>query len=197
MLRTQRIAVLGILLAGALVACEESPTETEDQLTGSETEALLLGMRALISDTTLMVISVTPTGAVLGCPLGGQVTASGGGMDEQVGDTARLITDFTLTPDGCAFGSQGLEFAVTGNPSVHDRLVLTIIGFFEEVLVEGETTGTLDWELDGRTGTCMIDLELSVVPDFSGPEPTANGSYAGTMCGHDVDIDVGSIVPGG
>ena len=197
MMRSDRIAILGICFAGALVACEDDPTEPEYPLTEAETAAMFLGMRGLIGDTTLTLVSATPAGAVFACPLGGQVTASGGVMEEQVADTARLITDFTLIPDGCGFGSGAYEFAVTGNPSVQDRLVLTIIGSTFEFLVEGATNGTLDWELDGRTGTCMIDLQLSVVPDFSGGEPTANGSYAGTMCGHDVQFDVGNIMPGG
>ncbi len=197
MMRRQRLTLLGIFLAGALVACEDDPTEPEFPLTESEAEALFLGMRTLAADTMPTIISLTPTGVVVACPLGGQVTASGGFVEEVVGDTARLVTDFTLTPDGCGFGSSGLEFTVTGNPSVRDRMVITIIGIFEEFLIEGETTGTLDWELDGRTGTCMMDLQLSVVPDFSGNEPVANGTYAGMMCGLEVSFDAGSIDPGG
>lgn len=197
MLRRERLPLVGLFLVGALIACEDDPTEPEDPLNESETEALFLGMRALSADTTLMIVSVSPAGLVVECPLGGQVTASGGAMDAQVGDTARLVTDFTLTPNGCGFGSRGLEFSVTGNPSVRDRMSISIVGFFEDFLIEGETTGALDWELDGRTGTCMIDLELSAEPDFSGLEPTVTGSYAGMMCGLEVDFDAGDIGPAG
>lgn len=195
--RERRLPLAGIFLMGALIACEDDPTEPEDPLNESETEALLLGMRALTADTTLMIVSVSPAGLVVECPLGGQVTAAGGASDEMVGDTARLVTDFTLIPSECGFGSRGLEFSVTGNPSVRDRMSISIVGLFEDFLIEGETTGTLDWELDGRTGTCMIDLELSAEPDFSGIEPSVTGSYAGMMCGLEVDFDAGSLGPAG
>lgn len=197
MLRAERLPLLGILVMGALIACEDDTNEPENPLNESETESLFLGMRALAADTAPTIVSVSPQGIVIACPLGGQVTAAGGGRDETVGDTARIVTDFTLTPAECGFGSRGLEFAVTGNPSVRDQMSISIVGFFEHFVVEGATTGTLDWELDGRTGTCEIDLELSAVPDLTGPQPTVNGGYSGTMCGLDVNFSVGSLLPEG
>ena len=53
-----------------------------------------------------------------------------------------------------------------------------------EFLVDGSTTGGLDWKLDDRSGTCMIDLTFGV--DLSGSEPAA--IVAGTMCGLEVEF---------
>ena len=171
--------------AVALAACE-STTEPAEPLTLEETEALYLGMQALLADTAPELISSTPDGGVFACPLGGQVTAAIEIRDEMAADTARLITNTTLDPDGCVLPSDGYEFTVDGNPNVMIALTLTIVGSTFEFLVDGSTTGGLDWTLDDRSGTCMIDLTFSANPDLSGSEPAAIAS--GTMCGLEVEF---------
>ena len=188
MFGTKRWALLGLLLSGGLVACE-STTEPAEPLTLEEAEALYFGMQALLADTTPEIISTTPDGGVFACPLGGQVTAAVDVRDEMAADTARLITNTTLDPDGCVLSSEGYEFTVDGNPNVMIALTLSIVETTFEFIIDGSTTGGVDWQLDDRSGTCMIDLTFSANPDLSGPEPTANGSTIGTMCGLEVEFD--------
>ena len=186
---------LGVFFVAALAACE-STTEPAEPLTLDEAEALYFGMQALLADTTPEIISTTPDGGVFACPLGGQVTAAVDVRDEMAADTARLITNTTLDPDGCVLSSEGYEFTVDGNPNVMIALTISIVESTFEFLIEGSTTGGVDWELDDRSGTCMIDLTFSANPDLSGPEPTANGSIIGTMCGLEVEFDEEIVVSG-
>ena len=183
-----RFSRLGVFFAAALVACD-STTEPPEPLTLEETEALYFGMQALLADTTPEIITTTPDGGVFACPLGGQVTAAVDVRDEMAADTARLITNTTLDPDGCVLSSEGYEFTVDGNPNVMIALTLSIVETTFEFIIDGSTTGGVDWQLDDRSGTCMIDLTFSANPDLSGPEPTANGSTIGTMCGLEVEFD--------
>ena len=184
----RRCAILGVFFAAALAACD-STTEPPEPLTLEETEALYTGIQALTRDTTPEIISTTPDGAVFACPLGGQVTVAVENRDEMAADTARLITNVTLDPDGCVLSSEGYEFTVDGNPNVQLVLSIGIVASTFEFLVDGSTTGGLDWKLDDRSGICMIDLTLTVEVDPSGPEPVAKGTVSGTMCGLEVEFD--------
>ena len=81
-----------------------------------------------------------------------------------------------------------------GNPHVVQEVVIQIVGLFEGFTVEGATSGGLGWEVDDRSGTCMIDLTLSAEPDFSGPEPEVNAKFGGMMCGEAVEFDADDLV---
>ena len=113
----------------------------------------------------------------------GQVTVAIEVMHEEVADTVRLMSDITWTHDGCRFLGQGLEFTADGNPNVRDQLHLQFVGGFEGGTIEGTTTGTLDWALDDRSGTCVLDLVLM------GPTPEVAGGFSGMMCGLEVSFD--------
>ena len=190
-----RLARLGMFLVAAvaaLAACD-STTEPAKPLTLEETEALYLGMQELFRDTAPEIISSTEDGGVFACPLGGQVTAAFDAREETAPDTARLVTNVTFEPVGCVLSSGGSEFTLDGNPNVLSSLTIAIVVSTFEFFVEGSTTGGLDWQLDDRSGTCMIDLALSAEVDPSGPEPVARGIVSGTMCGLEVEFneDVG------
>ena len=189
-----RCTRLGMILTIVMFGCQEGVVAPvpDEPLTLEEVTALFTGVRAALQvDSTAMLISETSDGAVVACPLGGQVTLAFSVREEQVADTARIATDVTLTPAGCQLSSEGYAFTVDGNPSVRDQMTITIVGFFEVFVIEGSTNGTLDWALDGREGTCMIDLVLSAEPDLSGPTPTVAGGYTGMMCGLEVEFEVG------
>ncbi|MCY4400608.1 MAG: hypothetical protein OXE96_14910 [Gemmatimonadetes bacterium] len=175
------------LVAGVatLAACE-STTDPADPLTPEETEALYFGLTELAQDTAPEFISTTPAGAVVACPSGGQVTAAIEAREDMAGDTTRLITHTTLDPDGCVFSSEGYEFTVDGNPDVVIALSIgfAVVGETFEFLVDGSMTGGLDWQLEDRSGTCMIDLTLGL--DLSSLQPA--GLVSGTMCGLEVEF---------
>ena len=184
--RFSRLGMFVVAAAVGLAACE-STTEPAEPLTLEEAKALYLGMLAVFADTTPEIISSTENGGVVACPLGGQVTVAVDFREEMAPDTARLINNTTLDPDGCVVSSEGYEFTVDGNPNFHIALTIGIVQSTFEFLVDGTTTGGLDWELDDRSGTCMIDLTLSVdLSDLSGGEPA--GSATGTMCGLEVEF---------
>lgn len=194
--------VTAVLLAGALAAgCSEGTTEppvTAEPLSAGEALALFEAMRAIQSDTAPTIIGGSENSVVIACPMGGQVTFTGGVVEESVADTARLTTESTTVPSGCQISNGGMQFTVDGRPDVRERTIITIVGFFEAFNLDGSVTGALDWQSDDRSGTCEVDLVLSGEPDLSGTEPSAAAVLAGTLCGHEVEIDVTGIpVPSG
>ena len=192
-----RFVLPGVLFAAALAACVDSTTEPEEPLTEAEAIALLLGIRGLMADSTLIARSVTSSGGTVECPLGGEAALTIDVTPERRGDTVRVMTEATLTPSGCRFASQGLEFTIDGNPNVHVRGVIATVDLLEEISVEVHTTGAVDWELDDRSGTCMIDMESNSIVDLTGSEPTGTGTHAGTMCGIAIELTTEEITVGG
>ena len=197
------ITLLAITLsvcALALGACADSTEPENDPLALAEATALFVGLRSATSDTTFTPIFFSPDSIVVRCPLSGQARLIGGIQEmPPVNDTARLVTDFDIAPRGCGFTSLGFQFTVDGNPSFRDITTTSIVTSTFQFLIDGNTTGALDWELAGRTGTCEIDLTLTGRPDFSGSEPSFSARYAGTMCGYEVDLDASQFIspPGG
>lgn len=193
MRRTKPMQGLAALLtAGMVVGCDNDTTEPAEPLSIVETEALYNGVQELAMDTTLALISVSPNGGVLACPLGGQVATTIEVREEMAADTARLLSSVTLNPEGCVLSSAGNEFTLDGNPDVRTEVNTSIVASTFEFLVEGTITGGLDWILDDRSGTCLIDLTIGV--DLGQP-PTA--TVSGTMCDHEVEFDAGGLVPSG
>ena len=189
----RRCATVGVLFATAVMACDESTTGPAEPLNMDETEALYLGIQELANDSAPNIVSVTTDGGVIACPLGGQVTAAWDIREEQEGDTARLVTNATLDPAGCALSSEGYEFTLDGNPNVHTVIAVGIVGPTLEFQIEGSVTGGVDWQLDGRSGTCMIDLILSAEIDTTGTDPTPKATFSGMMCGLEVEFDATGI----
>lgn len=181
-----------LLAAVVVVGCDDSTTEPAEGLSKEETAALYLGMQELAMDTTPEVISVTPDGGVYACPLGGQVAGTFQFSEETAADTVRLLTSITLDPEGCVLPSEGYEFILDGNPNVTTEVDVAIVASTFEFLVEGSVTGGLDWMLDDRSGTCVIDLNLRVDP----AQPTS-ATLSGTMCGQEVEFDAGGLIPAG
>ena len=188
----RKLSLFTAVLAAVLGACSDSATEPAEPLSMDETEALYLGMQQLAGDSTPEIISVTPDGAVVACPGGGQITRADEVTEEMAPDTARLLTRVTLDPEGCMLSSEGYEFTVDGNPDVRLEVNIAIVGSTFEFLVDGSLAGGLDWQLGDRSGTCVIDLTLNV--EIAQP-PTA--SFSGTMCEHEVEFDAGGVVPTG
>lgn len=187
--------VIAVLLAGALAAgCSEGTTEppaTAEPLSAAEAVALFEGLRAIQGDTAATIIGGSENSIVIACPMGGQVAVTLSVLEESVADTLRLTTHSTTSPSGCQLSSGGTRFTVDGRPSVRQRIILSFTGlFFEASTVEASVVGALDWQSDGRSGSCDIDLTLSGEPDLSGTGPSAAGVLAGTLCGHETRIEI-------
>ena len=186
------IATCAALSAVFVMGCEDSATEPGDPLDMAETEALFLGISELSTDTA--IIAVTTAGGVIACPLGGQATVRVEPPDETAGPL-RLVT--TVDPDGCGLSSMGRDFTLDGNPNVRTDLTITFDESTFDFSVTGSITGGVDWDLDARSGTCMIDLTLSAGLDQPGPDGVPTGTASGTMCGLQVEFDsVGIPTPG-
>lgn len=181
--------------AVAVGACTDSTEPDSSPLALPEATALFVGLRAATSDTTFTPIFFSADSIVVRCPLAGRAKLVGSIEDRPpVNDTARLVTDFDITPTGCGFTSLGFEFTVDGNPSIRDITTTSIVTTTLQFLLDGSTSGALDWELAGRTGTCEIDLTLTGRPDFSGTEPSFSARYTGMMCGYEVDFDASELI---
>lgn len=177
------LVALPIVLAG----CRDSPTEPVQPLNEEEAEALLLGLMEVAADTTALV-SATDDGGVYACARGGQLMATIDVGQERVGDTVRVNTDLSLDPEGCVFWSDGYQFTLDGNPGVRIEMTLSAVNLSESFGLEMAITGAVDWQLDDRSGTCMVDLEGGGEVDLSNPE-SSEGGIAGALCGLEVDID--------
>lgn len=176
-----------LFIATGVVGCGDSSTAPDDGLKPSEAEALydaLAGMiRFAITDPSDPVIAPSVTRA---CSRGGEVTVS---TEIEFGTDSVGRVSFRIAPDACGVSSQGWEFKLDGNPDVLIGMAVRFSEDFTESAVDGSMTGGVHWELDGRSGTCMIDLMLSggVVQNFA--EPQAFGTATGKMCGLDVEFD--------
>lgn len=198
----RKVWVPGLLCGGLLLValgCEDGTTEPDNEpLTMDEAVAMFEGMGAIQQDSTARILHASDDSIVVACPIAGQVRLTGGVSETVAGDTLRLETDFTATPAGCQFSQGGHQFAVDGGPGVREHTVVAIAGLFEHFSIEGTVVGSVDWQLDERSGSCGIDLELTGEPDLSGSEPGVAGTLSGTLCDNDVELDVQSVPgPGG
>lgn len=175
-----------LLLGAVVVGCQDNPTEPAEPLTLAETEALYLGISELAQDTAPDFVAMTTAGGVVACPLGGQATM-GAELPTETTGSLRLVT--TIDPDGCGLSSRGYDFTLDGNPNVRIDLTTTIDTSTFAFTVTGSITGGVDWDLDDRSGTCMIDLALSVGVDGLGPDGVPTGTASGMMCDLEVEFD--------
>ena len=181
----------GFALTLFLAACEDDMVEPEPALTEEESVALLKGAGALLADTTLEPISLSEDSIVVRCPLGGQAKLVGTFTEEQ-GDTARLGADFLITPTGCVVAADGLQFTVDPGPALRYQLLIEIIAATFEFNVSGMITGGVDWQLDDRSGNCVMNLALEAVPDLV--NETLTGVYKGMLCDHEVEIPAEDLI---
>lgn len=195
---TSRNTVLMVFTALAVgaTACSDDPTEPEDALTEEEAIGLLNGYRGLLATDDPEFIEETPTGGIIGCPLGGtaEVNLLGGGDEEFAGDTVRLTLDIMINPMNCRVASSGAQYVVTGDPSVREQFRMQVVGFLESIEVTGSTVGALAWEYGDRSGRCEMDLALTAEPNLMDPENPVDATLTGMLCGHEVTID-GAAIP--
>ena len=196
MTRTRTLLTLtGVLAAGA-IACSDDSTEPEDALTEEEAIGLLNSYRGLLATENPEFIEETPTGGIIGCPLGGtaELNLLGGGDEEFAGDTVRVTLDVLINPMNCRVASADDEYVVTGDPSIREQFRMEVVGLLESFEVSGASVGALAWEHGDRSGTCEINLALTAEPILTDPEnPGVNGTLTGMLCGHEVSIDTAQL----
>ena len=178
-----------------VTACSDSTGPESDPLTPEEATALFVGLRSSPADADFEPTLVSEDSVIVQCPRGGQLkVVESTVIRPPVNDTASMVSDFRITPMGCGFTASGFRFTVDGHPGIRDITTVSTIGRPLQIWLEGSTSGALDWELAGRTGTCDLALTLSGHPGAPGlPSPSA-ARYTGAVCGHEVDVDASSIV---
>lgn len=192
--------MIAALLAGVMaVSCGEGTTEPPpapetEGLSAAESVAMFKAIWAVSTDTAPTVIEDTGSERVIACPLAGRMSVTTSVAHVPATDTLRLRTIYTTTPRGCQVSGGGTRFTVDGNPGVHERITVSVVGDLDAVILEGPITGRLDWQSDGRTGSCDIDLVLSGGLDPSGEEGSLAIVMAGTVCGHESRIEEDGVV---
>ena len=127
---------------------------------------------------------VEPSGTVVPCPSGGEVAINASVLVE--GDTdseaGRIEWGMSQVHNACAAVSDdGRAFMLWAHDD--EGLVANFVvendgqGLVEWV---GSVTGMIDWQTDGKEGTCEIAYEFS--GELVGEE-SFSGSAAGTVCG--------------
>lgn len=196
------LTALGLALASG--ACEDrvSQPSEDDALTEDEVMALVHGLavvgRLVPADSAASGSSASEPTAT--CPLGGSVEFSGTTSADSTETTRILRSDLTMVPQACRFTARDVTFTADGAPHVRQVGDLTITGFFEEVELDYDVTGSVAWKTGSpmRSGTCAIDLDLEGEIELPGVESTdtlavVTGSLSGTMCGAAVALPLDSI----
>ena len=192
---SERRNTIAALVAGVMaVSCGDGTTEPPpapeaEGLSAAESVALFRAIWAVSADTAATIIEDSGTELVIACPLGGQMTTTTSVIQLPAVDTLRLRATHTTTPRGCQVSGGGTRFTVDGSPGVHERVTVSVVGDLDAVILEGPVTGSLDWQSDGRSGACEIDLVLSGGLDPSGEEGVLVMIMAGTVCGHESRIE--------
>ena len=178
------------LLAAAL-GCRDGTTEPGDDLLAmDEAVALFEGMRAIEQDSMPRILHAFDDSVVVACPVSGRLTVTGRFSESASGDTLSLETEFTATPAGCRFSRLGRQFTVDGDPGIREHTVVVIVGPGEHIGIDGAVTGIVDWQLDGRSGSCDVDLVLTGAGPARPGGPSATGMLSGRLCDHDVDLEI-------
>ena len=177
-------------LALALVACgdDNGPTEPAgDPLTADEAVALVevaLGQSlGMVQDFEEMVGSGTSSSVQLTspCSMGGTVAVNGEASltpgDPQSGGLAVSLSVTSVHTD-CVerHAETGLVFTLNGAPNLVANIELSASELMFEL--RGALDGTVRWAVDeGRSGSCLIDLDLAAAI-FEG-----TSSLTGQACG--------------
>lgn len=201
--RTMPAIVLALALAAA---CDEDPIapgyrppdEPARELTQDEAVSLFRGITRLSLNDEANPIH--PGSVMVQCPQGGQVEVIET-IDEFQAEADDEGADISLTivPTACRMKYQGYMFLVDGDPDLRSHLhVETATPEFTEVVrIQGSIIGALGWQLNLRSGRCRIDgLVEATANVFPDPDNPATGFFRGSVCGHEVKIDMSeSLMP--
>ncbi len=191
------LAVLGVALASGACNDRVSEPEKDDALTEAEVVALVHGLAAVGRLTATDSTASEPTAT---CPLGGDVGFSGTVSADSTETTQILRSEIVMVPRACRFTARNVTFTADGAPNVRQVGATTITGFFEEIELDYDVTGSVDWKTGSpvRSGTCAVDLDLEGEVELPGVESTdtlavVTGSLSGTMCGTAVALSLDSL----
>lgn len=120
------------------------------------------------------------------CPGGGTVAFSGEIVDDPEAGTSTLQGE--LAYDGCTRSPSDETVTLTTRPAFDVTSDLQLVSD-TELQMDSTLGGPFDWEVEGDSGSCELDLDsnmvLSVSPD--GTTLTVSATAVGRICGHEVD----------
>ncbi len=188
-----------LAVAGSTWGCGNGATEPgEPMLTLEESEALLMainlvGTRPLETDPASFAGTVSVRA---NCAGGGVVNAGGTLIPSDTETGFRLLVNLTIVPEGCVETANGRTFTLDGAPSLRQTGNYAFsmpeeLGFVFDFDVS--MVGALDYQLEGRTGTCEVSATVESRLNFSNLMQT--GSASGTLCGNTVDVDLNREIP--
>jgi len=203
-MKHQSRIILPVFVATFLMMCS-NPSEPESEnapLSSSESEELLNAIMVVMTDTMPKITQRFSTNdfAII-CPEGGDARLVINVSDDASNDTtASLLIDFKFTPDQCkSTGDKGTNFILSSSQSIDYNATFTIVGFFEDIELEGSLNGEVQWTAADRSGTCEInmDAELEIIgPDLE----NYRSLMVGDACDHNLTLDLNPFLftdPGG
>jgi hypothetical protein len=203
-MRTNFVRLSLLLASVAFGACSDSSSVALGDLSEAEAQQLagvVMGA-TFSSSSTVPQPAATPGGpqavpftfateinTTEACPGGGTVGIAA--ALEVSGDTetevASVEYQMTQTHDACVATSEdGRTFTLWGNPDMSAAFTVENDG---QGVVEwaGSIQGSIDWETDGREGSCAVTMEFSGRTQAGA---AAAASLAGSVCGHAIDQSI-------
>lgn len=120
------------------------------------------------------------------CPGGGTVAFSGEIVADSEAATSTLQGE--LAYDGCARSPSDETITLTTQPAFDVTSDLQLVSD-TELQMDTDLGGPFDWEVEGDSGSCELDLDSSMVLSASpdGTTLTVSATAVGRICGHEVD----------
>ena len=179
LLRRASAAVLALTNA----ACGDS-TGPRANLSEAQVADMLEAMSEVASFGTvpgapLAVVNVSQT---VDCPNGGSANVSGSVNENQAAGTATV--QITQGFSGCkATSSAGRVWTFDGDPSIVTNLSTSYNATTGAFSITGTQVGGIKVTSDVGSGSCQINLTISL----SGDQTSFQGSLSGSACGHNIE----------
>ena len=190
-----RCALLLLAILLTLSACDSAKVDNTP-LNAMESEEMITSVLAVMADTTAPIKafhsqSDSQVDVTIVCPQGGEARSVTSILEFGPSDPDASFgfeTSIELKPSECAVGSYTLD----GGTGLTFRFKLVLGDFFEFVSLEGELTGTTDWSLMDRSGSCEADMDIEVE---LGDEDSEGATFlTGTACDHSLRLDITDLV---
>jgi hypothetical protein len=198
------VRLLAVAASLSLAGCGESTSVVMGELSQAEAQELAgVVLGATFNSTgsvpqpaqanglqTVEFAFSTQIDGPVDCPLGGMVNVAAelevsGDTDTEGGTVSYQMTQIH---DACVVASDDDQvFTLWGNPSMNVAFEVNNNG---QGLVEwqGSIQGIIDWETDGREGSCSIEMEFDGTQQVG--TAAAAASMVGTACGFNIDQSV-------
>lgn len=117
-----------------------------------------------------------------GCAMGGTVSVSGGlDGDVDISGAGTLTMNLQMVHQGCRLQdpATGYVFTIDGAPNLTATLDMQTFSDGSATMTGGNS-GTVRWDLSGRTGSCVVSILWNGSVAAGG---TTEVSVSGTVCG--------------